>query len=372
MNEQEVRSMLDDLADTPAPPPRVDVSRAVTVGRRQTRVRTWTSIAAASVLVVGLAAGVNYAVSGGSTESATVASAPARFDPLVKYASFGWLPEASKLNSTFTSINAMRFATQARQYIPDPDQPMASLPAPSVNVSFYAAGEEPQSELPLDVWGPTNEPSVPYAPVSDAPAVNGAPAYWVTVPDAPETMILKWRYAPDAWAEVTVSDLDSDLRESAHRVASELRFGGTERMRFPFHFTGPPAGLHPVASTFAEGGLDAPWRVELTLGTEDQGAEVRVQVDPMDDSSRAPNTTVEGHQAQRTIIDGDSTEEQVVGAAYSDMVFVYDVSGLEAGIVFNARTAADIGALGPDGSVSLFRTLTVHPDRGDWTDRPLR
>jgi len=380
MNEQEVRTFLDDLADTPAPPPRVDVPRAVAVARRQARVRTWTSTAAASVLVVGLAVGVNYTVTGGSpasTESGSVVSAPARFDPLVEYASFGWLPEESKMNSSFTSVNDVRFATMVRQYVPDPSKgPMASLPAASVNASVYAAGSMPQSELPLDLWGPTDPtPTEPYAPVTDAPDVNGAPAYWVTVPGEPETIILKWRYAPDAWAEVTVSRLDGDLRQSAHRVASELRVGGTARLRFPFDLTGLPAGLRPVASMFAEGGLDEPWRVELDLSTDDRKMNVNVAVDPILASDRRDaNITVDGHQAYRETVVGDSTEgTRVAGSQWADRLFVYDdVAGLNVGVLADARTPADAEPLGPDGAVGLYRGTTVHPDRADWTDQPLR
>lgn len=374
MNEHEVRALLEDLADGPAPPPRVDVSRAVTVARQQTRVRAWTAIAAASVLVVGLAVGVNHAVAGDGQD--TVANAPARFDPLVEYASFGWLPEKSKLNRRFTSVNDVRFATEASQYVPDPSNgPMASLPAASVDASFYAAGVQPESELPLEVWGPSTDPSEPYASVTDAPPVNGIPAYWVSVPDHPETIILKWRYAPDAWAEVTVARLEGDLRQSAHRVASELRFGGAERFRFPFHLTGLPDGLRPVASVFAEGGLDGPWRVELYLSTENRELNAHVSVDPiLDSDKRDPNTTVDGHEARRDTTTGDPTDSfMVADSQYADQLSVYDdAAGVESGVMVDAKTPADAAPLGPDGALGLYRGLTVHPDHADWTDQPLR
>lgn len=374
MNEQEVRSLLDDLAATPAPPPRVDVSSAVTAARRQTRVRTWTSIAAASVLVVGLAAGVTYVVSGGSPEATTTTTTvPSRsggFDPLVRYVSFGWLPEADKLNSTVTSISDEVFMTEAWQYVTDPDTGPMPLPAARVILKFYGPGIKPASEESLAAWGPNPEPSVAYAPVSDAPAVNGAQAYWVTVPDDPERIILKWHYAPNAWAELSVARIDGDLRESAHRIATELRFGGTERMLFPFHLTNLPAGLRPTISSFSEGGADTPWDAALELETPDRSVGMKVTVEPMEDNPRAPNTTVDGHPADRTIIDHESKDPNELD--HLDMLEVYDIAGLKVRIVMNARSAADAEALLPDGAAGLFRALTVHPDHADWTDQPLR
>ncbi|WP_133901017.1 hypothetical protein [Actinophytocola oryzae] len=306
--------------------------------------------------------------------AASVASAPVRFDPLVRFASFGWLPE-DRMNSRFTTVHDVGFSTGVWEYVPDPSKgPFASLPAASVGVTLYSAGHTPETELPLEVWGPPDSPPGSHAPVTTAPPVNGAPAYWVTVPGEPEKIILKWRYAPNGWAEVTVSRLNGDLHRIAHRVARELRVGGTERLRFPFHLTGLPTGLRPVMSTIREGGLPGPWEGELLLATsrDNRGMNLGVSVQPMTPGDRHPNTTVDGYQANREIVVGDDGQTVVSGAQYADLLTVYDVSGLQTGIRVDAQSAAEVAPLGPDGSVSVFRGMTVHPDRADWTDRPLR
>jgi hypothetical protein len=377
MKEQEVRTLLEDLADTPAPPSRVDVPSAVTMARRQARVRAWTSVAAASVLVVALAVGVTYVVAGGSQappdSTTSVASAPERFDPLVEYASFGWVPERSRMNSSRTTVSGVRYMTSVSQHVPDPSQPMAALPAANVTACFYAAGFNPKTEQRLDVRGPSDS-TESVAPVTEAPAVNGAPAYWFTVPSDPEMIILKWRYAPNAWAEVYVSRLDGDLRQIAHRVASEMLVGGTERLRFPFHLTGVPDGLRPVATTIAEGGLDAPWDIELNLSTSpenvERGLRVEVSVEPITESEkRDPNTTVDGHPATRHTSVGDNAG----GAQVSDTLLVHDDPvGLNTFILVDAKTTADAAPLGPDGALGLYHALTLHPNTADWTGDPLR
>jgi hypothetical protein len=382
MNEQEVRTFLDDLADTPAPPPRVDVRRAVTVGRRQTRVRAWTS-AAASVLVVGLAVGVTYAVTStdnptaptGATPVATqpVTTAPERFDPLVRYASFGWLPDESTLGWRTTAVTGDRFLTQATQYLPDPaNGPGAALPATHLDVRLYAAGVVPQTEKPIEVDIPAGgNQTTSYGPVTDAPAVNGAPAYWVGAPNDDETIILKWRYAPDAWAELYASRLSGDERQTVHRVASELRVGGTERLRFPFQLAGLPTGLRPMSSQLEEGGLAGAWNATLDLNTspDGQGPGVSVGVHPTSATdSREPNTTIDNHPARVEKFEGSHLGEP----QYSDRLHVYDLGNLQADIIISGKTAADAAPLGPDGALGVYRMLTVHPDRADWTDEPLR
>jgi hypothetical protein len=383
MNEQDVRTLLDDLASTPAPPSQVDVQRAVTTVRRQARTRAWVS-AAAAILVVGLGAGITYATmdnsapATGSTPTnapttAPVTSAPTRFDPLVQYASFDWLP-SDKLTWRSTSINPERFAMSAGEYVPDPaNGPNAALPAPSVDVRLYAAGVVPQTEKPIEAQIPGGgTQTVNYGPVTDAPAVDGAPAYWVGAPGGSEMIILKWRYAPDGWAELYVSQFDGDQREIAHRVASALSVGSTERLRFPFHLSGLPAGLRPTSSAFDEGGLTWPWHASLDLNTQADGTGpgVSVAVNPTTDQSdgRAPNTTVDGHPARRETFGGDHLGRP----EYSDRLYVYDVEGLEATVFISATTVEAAAPLGADGALGLYRTVTVHPDRADWTDQPVR
>jgi hypothetical protein len=56
----------------------------------------------------------------------------------------------------------------------------------------------------------------------------------------------------------------------------------------------------------------------------------------------------------------------------TESLFVYDVSGLQVNVIAQAPTEDDMTRVGPDGTRGVFRDLTVHPDRSEWTDRPLR
>ncbi|AUI59294.1 hypothetical protein [Amycolatopsis sp. BJA-103] len=379
MDEQDVRTLLDDLAQAPAPPSRVDVVGAVTTARRGRRVRTATSVAA-SVLVAGLATTLTYAVidrspppTGSSAPppaAAPAPSAPARFDPLVRYASFGWLPEQDTLDWRTTSINGERLTLKASRFVPDPaNGPGATLPATHVEVRLYAAGVAPLTERPIETQLPgEGTRTVPYGPVTGAPAVNGAPAYWVGVPGDSGTLILKWRYAADGWAELSVSRLKGDPRETARRIAEALRTDGAERLRFPFKFTGLSPEIRPTASEIEEGGLAGAWRatLDLNLRPDGHGPALSVSVHPGTDGL-VPNTTVDGHPARRDTFDGD----HLGTPQYSDRLSVSDVDGLQADLFIDAMSAADATPLGPDGVLGVYRGLAVHADRAGWTSQPL-
>jgi hypothetical protein len=374
MNEQEVRTLLADLADTPTPPSRVDVPRAMTVARRQARVRTWATTVAASVLVVGLAVGATYVVnSPPATTSVAAVRAPARFDSLVRYASFGWLPaESAMMTWRYTDIDEERFAIGMRKS----PSTVSSPDGPAVNASFYVARQEPESKGPLVQWGPpgfTGES----ASVTDAPAVGGARAYWVTVPGVPDMIILRWRYATDGWAEVTVSRLAGDLRQIAHRVAIGLRAGGTERLRFPFRLSGVPAGMRHERALISEGLPYAPWSADLTLlsGTHDsdEGLSINVSIHGKSPVTRNSNFSVDGHQALRQTNLRNIIGIDMPDARYGDSLVVYDdVRDVESRITVGARTQADVSRVGPEMALGVYRGLTLFPDRADWTGQPLR
>jgi hypothetical protein len=209
---------------------------------------------------------------------------------------------------------------------------------------------------------------VPYGPVTGAPAVNGAPAYWVGIPGDSETLILKWRYAQGGWAELSISRLSGDPRETAHRIAGALHIDGTERLRFPFQLTGLPAELRPVAGEVEEGGPGGSWRatLDLSLHSDRHGPTLSASVHPSTDVL-APNTTVDGHPARR-----DTLSEGHLGAPrYSDRLSVSDLDGLQADLFIDATSAADAAPLGPDGVLGIYRGLTVHADRAGWTGQPV-
>lgn len=376
MNEHDLRDVLEDLAATPAPPSRVDVTRAMADARRRTQVRARVSVAA-SVLVVGLAAGVTYAVvdrspGTGAADAATpmVAHAPARFDPLVRYASFGWLPEQDAMRWRTTSITEERFTAKAGRFVPDPaNGPGTAAPAAHVELRLYAAGVVPLTHRPIEVSARGGTRSTEYGPVTAAPPVDGAAASWVGTPGDPGTTTLRWRYAPDGWAELAVSRVTGDPREVAHRVADNLAIGGTGGMRFPFRLSGLPAGSRPTAGEFEEGGPGAAWRASLEVGLPDRnGPRLTVAVRPSGGTAdHPPNTTVDGHPARHDTVDDDHLGRPV----YSDRLSVLGADGLDTDIVVDASSALAAARLAPEGVLGVHRALTVHADRSDWTGAPL-
>jgi hypothetical protein len=64
-----------------------------------------------------------------------VGNAPERFDPLVRYAEFGWLPQKDTLTWWDTAISGDRYALNSSEYVPDPaNGPGAALSAANVNL----------------------------------------------------------------------------------------------------------------------------------------------------------------------------------------------------------------------------------------------
>ena len=107
LDEHSVRTLLHEAARTPEPPSAVDVDAARRRGGRQLRARR----AALPVLaVVALAAALT--VPGGllsrhseRTVASPAVDAPWQFNPLVPYASFGWLPPGYSQNNADIDFN---------------------------------------------------------------------------------------------------------------------------------------------------------------------------------------------------------------------------------------------------------------------------
>src|SRR5262245_25755912 len=110
MERSMVQTLLTDLADSPAPPSMVDIGRATAAGRRKVRLRRTIAGGSAALAVVAVAGVISLIISGvvaapgpapvGSAPQTPAPSgrsmpeqAPASFDPMVRYAAFGWLPD---------------------------------------------------------------------------------------------------------------------------------------------------------------------------------------------------------------------------------------------------------------------------------------
>src|SRR5580693_6638917 len=96
MDEAGVRTLLDQLADTEPPPARVDLDAAIAAGRRGRRWRRMRggilALAAAGAVAAVVAALLVVPAQRPGHQAAGSTVTPARFNVLVPYASFGWLP----------------------------------------------------------------------------------------------------------------------------------------------------------------------------------------------------------------------------------------------------------------------------------------
>jgi hypothetical protein len=260
MNEDSVRMLLDRLADTEAPPARVDIGLARRKGRRRLRIRRAGAPAAAALAVITIIA-VVAAVTGsqgrgtitGGSHPVMPASAPKQFNPMVPYASFGWLPAGFSMTPSPTAqlqlIPSIMLTTRSVRMSP------VNLPADRrLDLTVYAAGvcrvTAKGSAHVLSCGGPGVEAS------SGAPSVNGRPAFWAARNWGAGSYNLVWEYAPNAWATLDVVKQfvaaklaapapvpsQESLKLLLLKVAAHVRYGVNTPVVVPFQLTGVPAG----------------------------------------------------------------------------------------------------------------------------------
>ena len=229
MTDTELSTMLKDLADVPAPPPRIDIDRARRMGGRRRRART-TALVLGCVAVVA-AAGVTAvwvfrptpppAPAAVQPKPAPVAPAPTD-DPLVTKASFGWLPEPIKGVEYGVGGHGDYALAIGRGDL-----------APMIWLAVY--DQEPPLDRRHDMGGKAVRVPV---------RVGDRDGYWVTT-DARDPLnqgnsYLRWPTADGRWAELNAYYLAlPDLRQVLLRVAGEVTFAN-RAVPLPLHITGLP------------------------------------------------------------------------------------------------------------------------------------
>jgi hypothetical protein len=221
MDESAVRELLDLAArDDDAPPCQVSVGLARRRGRHRIRLlRVYlpgaapVAAAVAVAVVLTLSASLGGSSAGGSdrVRSKPAAQAPVvaprSFNPLVPYASFGWLPTgfsataaagaSDESTAASLTLQALAPATDGRMVEVTVDAAGACrtelTTMKSRTASTAATPVHALSCTDRSSEGPGNRLA---ELASAAPDVNGQPAYWT-----PEGA-LEWQYAPGAWAEV--------------------------------------------------------------------------------------------------------------------------------------------------------------------------
>ncbi|MEU8298537.1 hypothetical protein AB0C04_14810 [Micromonospora sp. NPDC048909] len=375
-----VRRLLADAAeDLPAGGMPTDALLAEgerAVRRRQRRLvgaaaaATVVALLGAAVLLQGVRPQAQRSPAEQPSPSATATGgpptvAPDQFDPAQRLFRLDWLPEGMSIRHE----SYERYGQWVT--VMKPQQTQKGAPSIGlediVTVMINAAGADPfanWAESDALTGGgrvaATPLPGVPVAPVW------GEPAYLHTSPDGRETR-LSWQYAPDAWAAVSVREMERP-EEIARRIADGLIWD-RQPVTLPFLPVAPPEGatLHRAVVTVRDGrwenaqlGYLAPSRPEVRSAVEDftvgMTREFRGKV--------AGSTTVHGRQGW---VD-----------AMPSGIGVYRVGELP-GVCqtcmgeVSALSSAGLQALGGrDGALALSATIRTVDDPADMTTwRPL-
>jgi len=311
MDENSVRTLLESIASAPEPPPRVDLDRARRRGRRwlwarRTAAPALTVAAVVGTLTVPHAFSVDHSertvVPPQHTSSPVSLTAPARFDPLVPYASFGWLPrgfsEAAAASidydsgfaaaSDFVSLEAAAPSAGHLLYLEVSSRGACALTA-------AAAARGVRAGAVVQVTCTDDQ----FAVTGPAPDVAGHPAVQINYGEG-----IAWEYAPGAWASLRAditpaADEPHSRRQAAQdgwvivarsradrptgdltpariradikagklippsaatqallvKVASQVRYGQRTPLAFPFRMTRPlPAGWRLTSTSFTPSG----------------------------------------------------------------------------------------------------------------------
>jgi hypothetical protein len=365
VDEQHTRTLLAELADTPAPASAVDVAAAVRRGSRTVATRR-AVLAAAAAAGVSTVTGAVFAVASRTGRRASLpplarvspppsvvadpdppgqpalARAPQRFDWGTEWAAFGWLPSGlTDVSSVVQDERVELVARRTSPYYEPPDVLLVLLPA----------GQSPAGD-PRSLARSASEPAAP---------VGGQPAEWGLA--GGRRVELRWRYAPDAWATLSGASLDDT---GLHRVARTLRLSDSRRLRFPFQVTGLSKELRPVltdVSTSADGRyVVGVWLDVATAKTNRQQRELAIEVTHIGwqspgESPAPPNSTVDGQPVRR--VTGNGRDLLTAELAGQLKVRVDAVGG------------AIIQRLPVGGVAGVYRKLRVLPDPAEWTDQPL-
>jgi len=262
LDEHAVRTLLHEAARTPAPPSAVDVDAARRRGSRRLRARR----AALPVLaVVALAAALT--VPGGllsghpeRTVASPVVDAPWQFNPLVPYASFGWLPPGYS-ESLANGIDFNQGATSATVFV------SREAAAPAAGRLLYlqveardmcAVNTVTDLRAIIRAHGQDQVACIDaaFTVTGAAPNINGQPAFWTDHGSG-----VAWEYAPDAWAELSLSGIadgggkavppSAATRALLLKVAAHVAYGGTTPLTFAFRVSGQlPAGWQLWQASF--------------------------------------------------------------------------------------------------------------------------
>jgi hypothetical protein len=258
MDEARARALLELAAGTEAPPPRVDVELARSRGRRRLRWRA-AGVAAVPVLAalatVGVAVGVpvpfgpggnaasqgSSAASPGTTPTTRHPSSsagrqvtpPRRFNPLIPYAAFGWLPRGELLDGgQIVATNAYLTAGRGNAWA------LTVFTVGRCNLTSQQVLRRLQQHRP-PLLNCMMSSTAGWAGnvIGTAPRVDGHLAFWTT-----DHGYLAWEYARGSWA--TLAPASRAATSVTIKVADNVRYDVATKpsIEFAAQLTGlPPA-----------------------------------------------------------------------------------------------------------------------------------
>jgi len=292
--------------------------------------------------------------------------APASFDPLAIYATFGWLPPG------FSVVNPPTPQT-ALQSIADVNGPNGQ----SIALTVFAAHQcsftgrfwsPPQGTFQLTDGGKRgrNLPSRLYprgllcqqpgtqtlpAPIFPAGHLAGGHPAYLMLDESGHPTALAWEYARDGWA---VAQWSGRRPAQLRKVAADVRYRSELRLAFPFRLSGIPASWKVAgAGSQVEGGKLRGYVLDLGPSQDPHG--ITVLIEP-----RYPNGCVNiGGTTQSVSFDGAAGVTRTAGqeACFGNLhgMYVY-VSSDQVG-----------------GAMGLLRhhLHVLGPDPANWTTEPL-
>ncbi len=369
MDEERARALLELVADTPAPPARVDIELARSQGRTRLRWYRACLAGAPALVVVGVFTAAAFGASRPlATFSVTAPSTPdrvvpdrvvppKRFSPLIPYVAFGWLPRGESLDGgQLAATSAYLTAGHSSEWA----------------LTVYSAGRcDLTSQQVLRQLRKHREPTMTCTVSSSAgwssllrsvaEPVAGHLAFWT-----PTRSMLVWQYARGSWATLARPQGHAAVGEAV-KIADHIRYAVATKpsIEFPIQLSGLPSASQVTSMYFvADAGVLRAAQYPLT------GA-----------GSGSPNFTASlstrrsscyfypGQSAHRTINGYRVTVNHfkaVRGNPPVQQVCAPDADGL---MIF----ISTYGAHAKPNAISIFahhtRLLGTNPK--DWTTKPL-
>ncbi|MFG2103520.1 hypothetical protein ACGFJ5_23315 [Micromonospora echinaurantiaca] len=238
-DEREVRDLLLHAADE-LPAATVLPEPLLTEGRRAVRRRRLVAGAAAVVTVLALLGATALLDATRPTPppappaNRPPAEVPERFDPAQWLFRLQDIPGDLPVRSYYSDRRIQRIGMQPSRVAADAASTAAGEQSRSVSVEIGARGVDLFKALRADGRGLAELPGAQVAPVA------GAPAYLHTERDG-RTTRLSWQYAPDAWAVITLDNVERP-EEVGRRVAAGIIWQ-QHRVTMPIRAIAPPADV---------------------------------------------------------------------------------------------------------------------------------